>query len=223
MHDRPPSPAPGPGQQSWQTGPQPRSAAREAPQPQWAPLGAVPTQYQPAVPLAPTTGAGRKRWRWPLGVLCAVCVGALVLVVVHIVLAGAAFSEIGDTRQGGRAQFGERYTDTSGAGLTVTDARTYYVDTESVVGSNEQAFEIVITVTNGTTNPIDSSLLTVNATVDRAPADPIDLDGLSAQDIAPGQQLRIPFRFTVQDGPPGPLQIAVGYADNQPVVFTGSI
>jgi hypothetical protein len=59
------------------------------------------------------------------------------------------------------------------------------VDTESVVGPDEQAFEIVVTVTNGTKNPIDSSLLSVSAAVDMAPADPIDLDGLSAQDIAP--------------------------------------
>ena len=166
------------------------------------------------------------RWRWPHGVLCVLCVvcgGALVLVVVHIALAGAAFSEMGDTGQGGRAQFGERFTDTSGVGLTVTDARTYYVDNASVVGPDEQAFEIVVTVTNGTKNPIDSSLLTVNAAVDRAPADRIHRHGLSAQDIAPGQQLRIPFRFKVQDGPPGPLKIAVGYADNQPVMFTGSL
>jgi hypothetical protein len=138
-------------------------------------------------------------------------------------LAGAAFSETDDTRQGGRAQFGETFTDTSGVGLTVTNARTYYVDTQSVVGPHEQAFEIVVTVTNGTKNPIGSSLLTANATVDTAPADPISLDGLRAQDIAPGQQLTIPFRFKVQDGPPGPLQIAVEYAENQPVVFTGSL
>jgi hypothetical protein len=50
---------------------------------------------------------------------------ALVLVVVHIALAGAVFSETGDTRQGGRAQVGERFTATSGVGLTVTEARTY--------------------------------------------------------------------------------------------------
>ena len=63
----------------------------------------------------------------------------------------------------------------------------------------------------------------MHATVDTVPADPIDLDGLTAQDIAPGQQLTIPFRFKVQDGPSGPLQIAVEYADNEPVVFTGSL
>ena len=59
--------------------------------------------------------------------------------------------------------------------------------------------------------------------VDTAPADSIDLGRPTAQDIAPGQQSTIPFRFKVQDGPSGPLQIAVECADNDLVIFTGSL
>jgi hypothetical protein len=147
---------------------------------------------------------------------------ALVLFVVCTALAGAGFSEMGDTHQG-VVQFGETFTDTSGVGLIVTNPRTYYIDNESVVGPDEQAYEIVVTVINATKDPIGSSLVTVHATVDTAPADPVYLDGLTAQDIGPGQQLRIPFRFKVQDGPSGPLQIAVAYADNEPVVFSDTL
>ncbi len=222
MQDYPPSQAaPGRGEHVVY-GPQRASAAGQAPQPQWAPLGAVPAQYQPSVRPAPTAKR-RRRWTWPLPVLGVVLGGALVLFVLCTALVGAGFSEMDDARQGVRAQFRETVTDTSGIGLTVTDPRTYYVDDESVVGPDEQAYEIVVTVVNGTQNPIASSLISVHARVDTAPADSIDLGRLTAQDIAPGQQLTIPFQFKVQDGPSGPLQIAVEYADNDPVIFTGSL
>jgi hypothetical protein len=222
MQDYPPSQAaPGRGEHVVD-GPRRASAAGQAPQPQWAPLGAVPAQYQPSVRPAPTAKR-RRRWTWPLPVLGVVLGGALVLFVLCTALVGAGFSEMDDARQGVRAQFRETVTDTSGIGLTVTDPRTYYVDDESVVGPDEQAYEIVVTVVNGTQNPIASSLISVHARVDTAPADSIDLGRLTAQDIAPGQQLTIPFQFKVQDGPSGPLQIAVEYADNDPVIFTGSL
>ena len=98
----------------------------------------------------------------------------------------AGFSEMDEARQGVRVQFGETVTDTSGIGLTVTDPRAYYVDEEAVVGPDEQAYEIVVTVVNGTHNPVASSLIGVHARVDTAPADSIDLGRLTAQDIAPG-------------------------------------
>lgn len=165
----------------------------------------------------------RSRWPWSLPVLSGVLGGALVLFGVCTALVGGGFSEMDDAHQGVRARFGETVTDTSGIGLTVTDARTYYVDEEAVVGPDEQAYEIVVTVVNGTQNPIASSLISVHAMVDTAPADSIDLGRPTAQDIAPGQQSTIPFRFKVQDGPSGPLQIAVECADNDLVIFTGSL
>ena len=88
---------------------------------------------------------------------------------------------------------------------------------------DEQAYEIVVTVVNATQKPIASSPIGVHAMVDTAPADSIDVGRPTARDIAPGQQLTIPFRFKVQDGPSGPLQIAVEYVDNDPVIFTGSL
>jgi hypothetical protein len=195
-------------------GPQPAYAPRQA-EPRWAPVGAVSAQYQPSVRPA-AAAARRKRWRWPLRVLSVVLGSAPVLFVVCTALVGVGFSGMDDARQGGRVPFGETFTDTSGIGLTVTGPRTYYVDNESVVGPDEQGYEVLVTVVNGTNNPIGSSLVTVNAAVDTVPANPIYLAGLTAQEIAPGQQLAIPFRFKVQDGPSGPLQIAVEYADNQP-------
>jgi len=219
MQNCPPSP-PEPGR--GQHGPRRPSAAGQAPEPQWAPLGAVPAQYQPSVRPAPTAER-RRRWTWPLPVLSVVLGSALVLFVVCTALVGAGFSEMDDARQGVRAQFGETVTDTSGIGLTVTNPRAYYVDEESVVGPDEQAYEIVVTAVNRTQNPIASSLISVHAMVDTAPADSIDVGRPTAQDIAPGQRLTIPFRFKVQDGPSGPMQIAVEYADNDPVIFTGSL
>jgi hypothetical protein len=62
----------------------------------------------------------------------------------------------------------------------------------------------------------------VNATVDTVAADLIHVDGRTSRGIAPGQQLKIPFRFKVQDGVVGSLQIAVQYGGSEPVVFTGS-
>jgi hypothetical protein len=217
MQKYPPSQSPpGRGQHS-ASGPQPRSAAGQAPEPQWAPPGAVPAQYQPAVRPAPTAVPKRRTWLLRLG--CVVLGSALV---VATALVGPGFSGMGDTHQGGAVQFGGTFTDTSGVGLTVNNPRTYYVGSESVVGPDEQAYEIDVTVVNGTKNPIASSLITMHATVDTIPADPIHL-GLTAQDIAPGHQLTIPFRFKVQDGPSGPMQIAVAYTDSEPVVFTGSL
>ena len=222
MQNFPPSqPEPGRGQHLGY-GPRRPSAAGQAPEPQWAPLGAVPAQYQASV--RPTPAAERRRrWTWPLPVLSVVLGSALVLFVVCTALVGAGFSEMDDARQGVRVQFGETVTDTSGIGLTVTDPRAYYVDEESVVGPDEQAYEIVATVVNGTQKPIASSLIRVHAMVDTAPADSIDVGRLTTRDIAPGQRLTIPFRLKVQDGPSGPLQIAVEYADHDPVIFTGSL
>ena len=219
MQNCPPSP-PEPGR--GQHGPRRPSAAGHAQEPQWAPLGAVPAQYQPSVRPAPTAER-RRRWTWPLPVLSVVLGSALVLFVVCTALVGAGFSEMDDARQGVRAQFGETVTDTSGIGLTVTNPRAYYVDEESVVGPDEQAYEIVVTAVNRTQNPIASSLISVHAMVDTAPADSINVGRPTAQDIAPGQRLTIPFRFKLQDGPSGPMQIAVEYADNDPVIFTGSL
>ena len=91
------------------------------------------------------------------------------------------------------------------------------------MGPDERAYEVVVTVVNGSQKPIASSLVGVRAMVDTAPADSIDFGRPTAQDIAPGQQLTVPFWFKVQDGPSGPLQIAVAYADNDPVIFTGSL
>ena len=222
MQNCPPSrPEPGRGQHlgygSWRP-----AAAGQAPEPQWAPLGAVPAQYQASVRPAPTAER-RRRWTWPLTVLSVVLGGVLMLFGVCTALVGAGFGEMDDARQGVRAQFGETVTHTSGIGLTVTDPRTYYVGEEAVVGPDEQAYEIVVTVVNRTQNPIAASLIRVHAMVDTAPADSIDAGRPTARDIAPGQQLTIPFWFKVQDGPSGPLQIAVEYVDNDPVIFTGSL
>ena len=106
-------------------GPRRPSAAGQALAPQWAPLRAVPAQYQPSVRPA-STAERRRRWTWPLPVLSVVLGGALVLFGVCTALVGAGFSEMDDARKGIGVRFGETVTDTSGIGLTVTDARTYY-------------------------------------------------------------------------------------------------
>jgi hypothetical protein len=118
-------------------------AAVQVPEPRWAPRGAVPP--------VPPAAQQRWGWRWPLVALGMVLGSALVLFVVSMGL-GAGFNEVDDAGRGGTVQIGATFTDESGLGLTVSNARMYYVDNESIVGPDEQAYEVVVTVVNGTTN-----------------------------------------------------------------------
>jgi hypothetical protein len=136
---------------------------------------------------------------------------------------GAGVMAIDDARQGGTVKIGETFTYASGIALTVSQPKPFDANNALIVGSEEKAYEVVVTVTNGTENPVGSALIVSNATVNSTPAEAIYVDGLPTQDIAPGQQLAIPFRFKVDDATSGPLQIAVTDTFNKPVFFNGSL
>lgn len=81
-----------------------------------------------------------------------------------------------------------------------------------------------MTIRNGTDEPVDAILITMNGTVNNAPAERVFDDSfLPTQDIAAGPQLKVPFRFKVKRGTTGPLQIAVTDTFDEPVFFTGTL
>ena len=131
---------------------------------------------------------------------------------------------VDQARQGGTIAIGETFTDQSGLALSVSAPAPYDAGNEFIVGADEQAYEVSVTIVNGTDRPVGAVLVTTNATVNSTPATQVfDESFLPTQDIAPGQQLVVPFRFKVPAGTTGPLQIAVTDTFNEPVFFTGKI
>lgn len=167
--------------------------------------------------------APRRRRVWPWVLLGAVLVPILGFVACTAMV-GGAISAVDQARQGGTVAIGETYTYQGGLALSVAAPTPYDADNEFIVGPGEQGYEATVTVTNGTDAPIGAALVTINATVNNAPATQVfDEATLTTQDIAPGQTLQIPFRFKVAEGTTGVLQIAVAGALNEPVFFTGQL
>lgn len=106
----------------------------------------------------------------------------------------------------------------------VAAPKPYDANNEFIVGPDERAYEATVVIANGTDSPVGATLITMNATVNGSPAQRVfDESAWPTQDIAVGQQLVVPFRFTVKEGTSGPLQIAVTDAFNEPVFFTGTL
>lgn len=162
----------------------------------------------------------RKVWPW---VLLAVVMVPILGFVGCMALVGAGAKAVDDAREGGTVKLGESFTYKSGLGLAVSTPEPVDVNNEFIVAAGEKAYEVTVTVTNGTKDAVGASLITMNATVGGAPAEAIYLDGLPTQNIAPGQQLAIPFKFKVKKGQSGPVQVAVQDTFNEPVFFTGSL
>jgi len=157
-------------------------------------------------------------------VLLAVALVPLLGFAACTALVGGAISAVDQARQGGTVTIGETFTYDSGLAITTAAPTPYDAGNEFIVAPGEQAYEVLVTVTNGTPNPVGATLITTNATVNNMPAAQV-FDGavFPTQDIAPGQALTIPFRFKVPAGTTGPLQIAVTGAFNEPVFFTGQL
>ncbi|WP_214367070.1 hypothetical protein [Pseudonocardia sp. H11422] len=163
----------------------------------------------------------RKVWPW---VLLAVFMVPVLFFVACSALVGGAVKAVDDARAGGTVAIGEEFSYASGLKIAVTQPQPHSVDNEFIVGPNETAYEATVTVTNGTDQPVGAALITMNATVNSAPAERVFDDAfVPTQDIAPGQRLAIPFRFKVKEGTTGPLQIAVTDAFNEPVFFNGTL
>ena len=182
----------------------------------WAPPPQAQAQRAPVAP--------RRRRVWPWVLLGAVMAPVLLFVACSAVLAGGV-AAVDNARQGGTVAFGETFTYQSGLALSAAAPTPYDADNEFIVGPTEQAFESLVTITNGTGQPVNSTLITMNVTAAERPAERIFLDagGFPTQDIAPGQALQVPLRFKVPDGTTGALQVAVTDTFNEPVFFNGQL
>jgi hypothetical protein len=165
----------------------------------------------------------RRRSRWPIVVVCLVLVPLLVLGAC-VGLVGMGAKAVDDARKGGTVALGQSFRYASGVELAVSTPQAYEAPNQFSVERGNVAFESTVTITNGTSRPMSATLVTMNATVAGAPAKQVfDGDVLHTQDIAAGQQLKVPFRFQVPKGTTGPLQISVQDTLNEPVFFTGNL
>lgn len=173
------------------------------------------------IPPAPPPRRKRRVWPW---VLLGVVLVPILVIAACTALLSAGISGVEQARQGGTVAIGETFTYQSGLALTVSAPTPYTPSNEFVVPDGQTAYEVTVSAVNGTPNPVGATLIRINATVSNTPAQQV-FDGaiLPTQDIAPGQQLDIPFRFQVPDGTTGPLQIAVTDSFNEPVFFTGAL
>lgn len=179
-------------------------------------------QQQWGPPPAPPAPARRRRV-WPWVLLGAVLVPILGFVACTAMV-GGAISAVDQQRQGGTVAIGETFTYASGLALTVALPVPYDAGNEFIIGADEQGYEAAVTITNGTDRAVDAVLISMNATVGNAPASQVFDDAfLPTQDIAPGQQLVVPFRFKVPQGTTGLLQIAVTDTFNEPVFFNAQL
>lgn len=181
------------------------------------PGGYPPAYGQPGYP----PKARRRVWPW---LLLGLVMVPVLLFVACTALVGGAISSVDKAREGGTVAIGETFTYASGVGITVAPPTPYTSDNQFEVAAGETAFEAAVTVVNGSDKPVSASLISKNATVNGAPAQEVFGSATFAtQDIAPGQQLVLAFRFKVKEGTTGPLQIAVTDTFNEPVFFTGQL
>ncbi len=185
------------------------------PQPQPYPQQPYPPQQWGPPP--------KRRKVWPWVLLAAVMIPILGFVACAA-LVGTAVNQVEENRQGGTVAIGETFTYKSGLAITVAQPTPYDADNEFIVSDKETGYEATVTVVNGTDKSVGAVLISINATVNSAPAQQIFTDNaIPTQDIAPGQKLAIPFRFKVPAGTTGPMQIAVTDTFNEPIFFTGQL
>lgn len=177
----------------------------------------------PPPPTSPLPVSPRRRRVWPW-VLLAVVLVPILGFAACTALIGGAVSAVDDARKGGTVAIGETFTYASGLALTVAAPAPYTPDNEFEVPTGQIAFEAPVTIVNGSDQPVSAALITKNATVAGQPApEVVGSASFATQDIAPGQQLVLPFRFAVPAGMTGALQIAVTGTFNEPVFFTGTL
>ena len=145
--------------------------------------------------------------------LAIVAVPVLALVIYNLVSASG----------GGAAKMGETFTHDSGLSLGVTGLQQYRTADRSAVGPGEQAYQVVVAVNNKTSDVIPASAVAISVMVNGAPAAAVPLDGPLNQDVEPGVQLNIPYRFKVRSGTTGAVQVSVETPSEKPVYFTGTL
>ncbi len=181
--------------------------------PLYVPLS--PTGGWPVMPAAVPVQRRRRVWPWPVG----------VVVIVVAAVAGWVFvlAPAGQAQQApSTVPIGASYTYPSGLVVTVSDINSYKSTNPNVVSSGETAYRSTVTLVNGTATPVDAATLIIDVATG-----PVS-DGRIFEDappptgkIAPGQQLKVPFAFTVVKQASGPLRVTVTAVLNQPAaVFT---
>ena len=163
----------------------------------------------------------RRIWPW---VLLAFALVPVLFFVACTAFVGTAVNSVDQARKGGSVQIGDTFTYASGLAIAVSAPKPYKSSNPYIVGKSEAGYEATVTIRNGTKNPVGATLITMNVTVNSAPAERV-FEGvdLPTQDIAVGQQLQVPLRFKVKKGTTGPLQVAVTDTSNEPVFFNGTL
>jgi hypothetical protein len=206
-HNPPPYP---PGQYGGGQNPYPQQQYAQQPYPQ------QPYGQQPVKP-------PKRRRVWPWVLLALILVPVLGFAACAALVGGAAQS-ISDASKGGTVAIGQTFTYKSGLGVSVSAPAPYKPSNDFEVAAGEVAYEVTVTITNGTPSPVGSSLILTSATVNSAPAEEIyDGQVLPSQQIPVGQQLKVPFRFKVRKGTTGSLQVSVKDTFNDPAFFTGKL
>ncbi|MBA3906404.1 MAG: hypothetical protein H0X35_06935 [Pseudonocardiales bacterium] len=124
-------------------------------------------------------------------------------------------------QQANTVPIGASYTYPSGLTVMVSDVKSYTSTNPSIVASGDTAYRGMVTLTNGTANPVHAGAITIDVASGLHSDDRIFENAPPATgDIAPGQQLKAPFAFTVVKQASGPLRVTVTAVSNQPAVFT---
>ncbi len=180
--------------------------------------GAAPTPPQQQVVVIQKR---RRIWPW---VLLALVLVPVLFFVACTAFVGTAVNSVDQARKGGTVKIGDTFTYASGLALSVSAPKPYKSSNPYIIDKGEAGYEVTVTIRNGTNKPVGATLVTMNVTVNNAPAERIyDGADLPTQDIAVGQQLQVPVRFKVKKGATGALQVAVTDTFNEPVFFNGAL
>jgi hypothetical protein len=190
----------------------PQPPGGRGPTPWYSPLS--PTGGWPVLLPAVARQRRRRVWPWLLGVVVILAAGVSGWVFWLAPMARAASSA-------NAVPIGASYTYPSGLVVTVSDIASYSSTNPDVIAAGDTAYRGIVTLMNGTANPVDTALMTIDVATGQHSDDRIFENAPPpTQDIAPGQQLKVPFAFTVVKQASGPLKVTVTAVLNQPAVFT---
>jgi hypothetical protein len=175
----------------------------------WSPTGGWPV-------LLPPEPAGRRRRVWPWLLVVIVIVAVAVTAWVFLLA-----PTVKDGRQAKSVAIGASYSYPSGLVVRVSDINAYTSTNPSIAASGDTAYRGTVTLVNGSSEKISSALMTIAVATGTHSDDRIFENAPPpTQDIAPGQQLKVPFAFTVVKQASGPLQVTVTAVLDQPAIFT---
>ncbi len=168
--------------------------------------------------LLPAVAGDRRRrrvWPWLLAVVVLIAAGVGAWLYWPTQTAQ-------DQQVAGTVPIGSSFTYPSGLVVTVSDISPYTSTNPSIVSSGDAAFRGTVTLVNGSSAPINSAVMTIDVATGAHSDDRIFENALPpTKDIAPGQQLAVPFAYTVVKQATGQLQVTVTAVPDHPAVFVG--